>query len=47
VITLPDERRHDVLGQVRDLLDRHPALAGQDDIAVNMVTRCSRAELPS
>ena len=46
VITLPDERRHDVLGQVRDLLDRHPALAGEDEIAVNMVTRCSRADLP-
>ena len=46
VITLPDERRHDVLGQVLDLLDRHPALAGGDEIAVNMVTRCSRADLP-
>ena len=46
VITLPDERRHDVLGQVRDLLDRHPALAGEDGIAVNMVTRCTRADLP-
>ena len=46
VITLPDERRHDVLGQVRDLLDRHPALAGEEEIALNMVTRCSRADLP-
>ncbi|HEV3069390.1 MAG TPA: class I SAM-dependent methyltransferase, partial [Streptosporangiaceae bacterium] len=46
VITLPDERRGTVLGQVRDLLDTHPALAGRDEIAMNMVTRCSRADLP-
>jgi SAM-dependent methyltransferase len=46
VITLPDERRGTVLGQVRDLLDTHPALAGGDEIALNMVTRCSRADLP-
>jgi SAM-dependent methyltransferase len=46
VITLPDERRSTVLGQVRDLLDTHPALAGRDEIALNMVTRCSRADLP-
>jgi SAM-dependent methyltransferase len=45
VITLPDERRRDVLGQVRDLLGTHPALAGGDEIALNMVTRCSRADL--
>ncbi len=46
VITLPDERRGTVLGQVRDLLDTHPALAGGGEIALNMVTRCSRADLP-
>ena len=46
VITLPDERRHDVLGQVQHLLGTHPALAGEDEIALNMVTRCSRADLP-
>jgi len=45
VITLPDERRRDVLGRVRDLLGTHPALAGEDEIALNMVTRCSRADL--
>jgi hypothetical protein len=45
VITLPDERRHDVMARVRDLLDTHPALAGEDEIALNMVTRCSRADL--
>ncbi len=46
VITLPDERRAAVLGQVRDLLDTHPALAGREEISMNMVTRCSRADLP-
>ena len=46
VITRPDAQRHDVLGQVRDLLDTHPALAGDDEIALHMVTRCSRADLP-
>ena len=45
VITLPDERRHRVMDQVRDLLGTHPALAGEDEIALNMVTRCSRADL--
>ena len=46
VITLSDERRGAVLGQVRDLLGAHPALAGGGEIALNMVTRCSRADLP-
>jgi SAM-dependent methyltransferase len=46
VITLPDERRHRVLGQARELLGSHPALAGGEQIALNMVTRCSRADLP-
>jgi SAM-dependent methyltransferase len=46
VITLPDERRHAVLAQVRDLLGSHPALAGGEDVALNMVTCCSRTDLP-
>jgi SAM-dependent methyltransferase len=46
VITLPDAQRHRVLGQVRDLIDTHPALAGGDEIALHMVTHCSRADLP-
>ena len=46
VITLPDAQRHRVLGQVRDLIDADPALAGRDQIAVHMVTHCSRADLP-
>ena len=46
-ITLPDTQRESVLGQVRRLLAGHPALAGGDEIAIRMVTRCTRADLPS
>jgi SAM-dependent methyltransferase len=46
VITLPDERREDVLARVRRLLDTHPALAGDAEISLRMVTHCSRADLP-
>jgi SAM-dependent methyltransferase len=45
VITAPPEEREAILGRVRDLLNRHPALAGQHDIAMPYVTRCSRARL--
>ncbi len=45
VITLPDPQRQSVLGQVRRLLSDHPALAGGEEIAIRMVTRCSRADL--
>jgi SAM-dependent methyltransferase len=47
VITLPDERREDVLARVRDLLDTHPALAGDAEISLRMVTHCTRADLPA
>jgi SAM-dependent methyltransferase len=46
VITLPETQRKSVLGQVRRLLSNHPALADGDEIAIRMVTRCSRADLP-
>ena len=46
VITLPDGQRQSVLDQVRRLLGEHPALSGQDEIAIRMVTRCTRADLP-
>jgi SAM-dependent methyltransferase len=46
VITLPDAQRQSVLGQVRRLLSEHPALGG-DEIAIRMVTRCTRADLPT
>jgi SAM-dependent methyltransferase len=46
VITLPDAQRESVLSQVHRLLSEHPALAGGDEIAIRMVTRCTRADLP-
>jgi SAM-dependent methyltransferase len=42
VITLPDDRRAAVLADVRELVDRHPDLAGRQQIAMPYVTRCSR-----
>jgi SAM-dependent methyltransferase len=45
VITLPEAQRQSVLRQVRRLLADHPAL-GRDEIAIRMVTRCTRADLP-
>jgi len=46
VITLPEAQRESVLGTVRSLLSDHPDLGGEDEIAVRMVTRCTRADLP-
>ena len=46
VITLPDAQRESVLRQVRRLLDAHPDLADGDEIAIRMVARCTRADLP-
>jgi SAM-dependent methyltransferase len=46
VITLPEPQRESVLGHVRRLLADHPALGGGDEIAIRMVTRCTRADLP-
>jgi SAM-dependent methyltransferase len=47
VITLPDADREALLGEVRELVRTHPALAGADEIALPYVTRCSRARLPA
>jgi SAM-dependent methyltransferase len=46
VITLPEAQRESVLGQVRRLLDDHPSVTGGPEIAIRMVTRCTRADLP-
>jgi SAM-dependent methyltransferase len=46
VITLPADRRTALLDQVRDLLAEHPDLAGEGDILLPYVTRCTRADLP-
>ena len=47
VITLPEPQRESVLGQVRRLLDDHPSVTGGDEVAIRMVTRCTRADLPN
>lgn len=44
-ITSPDEVRERTLEQVRELLARHPALAGTTGIAMPYVTRAIRATL--
>ncbi|MFZ7089220.1 class I SAM-dependent methyltransferase [Curtobacterium sp. RRHDQ10] len=46
VSTLPDAERGDVLRRVRDLLDTHPALVGQDTIPVPYTAFCFRAVRP-
>jgi SAM-dependent methyltransferase len=45
VITMPPARRAEVLGQVRQLADTHPALAGRDELVLPYVTECFRARL--
>lgn len=45
VITLPADQRAAVLAQVRDLLDRHPAVAGRHEVELPYVTRCSRTQV--
>ncbi len=47
VITLPPAGREALLGEVRELVRTHPALAGADEITLPYVTRCSRARLPA
>ena len=47
VIALPAAEREALLGEVRDLVATHPALAGADEIALPYVTRCYRARLPT
>ena len=45
IITLPPDEHAAVLGQVRTLLNTHPALAGRQQIALPYVSRCSRTVL--
>jgi SAM-dependent methyltransferase len=45
IITLPDDQRAKLLDDVRELLDRHPALAGRAEIGMPYTTRCSRTQL--
>jgi SAM-dependent methyltransferase len=43
VITMPASERDELLGEVRALAARHPALAGRERIAMPYVARCYRA----
>lgn len=45
IITLPDDQRAELLDDVRELLARHPALAGRAEIGMPYITRCSRTRL--
>lgn len=45
VITLPEDERTAVLGEVRQLLETHAALAGVTEIALPYITQCFRATL--
>lgn len=46
VITLPAPDREQLLGEVTELLNSHPALAGRAEFDLPYVTRCTRARLP-
>ncbi|WP_255657184.1 class I SAM-dependent methyltransferase [Actinoplanes sp. L3-i22] len=43
VIVLPGPERAELLGNVAELLDSHPDLAGHDEVRLPYVTRCTRA----
>jgi SAM-dependent methyltransferase len=45
VITLPPDERTAVLAEVRQLLARHPYLAGRQELELPYVTKCFRARL--
>src|SRR5580693_7362279 len=45
VITMPDQERSQLLGEVAELLADHPALRGRDEIEMPYVTRCTRVSL--
>jgi len=45
VITLTDQERSGLLGEVTELLGDHPALSGRDEIEMPYVTRCTRLSL--
>jgi hypothetical protein len=47
IITVPAGERAEVLAGMRRLLETHPALAGQAEVVLPYVTRCSRTSLVS
>lgn len=46
VITMPDEERERLLGQVAELLSAHPDLSGREEIQMPYVSRCTQVRLP-
>jgi hypothetical protein len=45
VITMSDQERSQLLGEVAELLSDHPALSGLEEIELPYVTRCTRLSL--
>jgi SAM-dependent methyltransferase len=45
VITMPEQERSRLLGEVAELLGDHPDLRGRDEIEMPYVTRCTRVSL--
>jgi SAM-dependent methyltransferase len=45
VITMTEQERSELLGEVTELLSDHPALSGLDEIEMPYVTRCTRVNL--
>jgi hypothetical protein len=45
VITMTEQERSRLLGEVTELLSDHPALSGLDQIEMPYVTRCTRVNL--
>jgi SAM-dependent methyltransferase len=45
VITLPEQQRRDLLGEVAGFIATDPALAGREKVGFPYVTRCTRAQL--
>ncbi len=45
VITLTEQERSQLLGEVAELLSGHPALSGRDEVEMPYVTRCTRVRL--
>lgn len=45
VITMPDEKRRQLLREVTELLDDHPSLSGREQIEMPYVSRCTRVRL--
>ena len=45
LLTLPDARREELLGEIDDLVATHPALAGRTDVDLPYLAECWRADV--